>query len=348
MMSLPTSSATSLQASAAGRTLLTWLGGLARAGRGPVPASPSPAPASSKASRTSGISGPRGSALSGSAALQSSLASRLKARFAGDGGTLFSETWKEKATPAGWRYWAHTASGRRTSGSGAGSWPTTTSGHRRGLRSGAVDVEKLASWPSPMAASPATEEYNEAGDTCNSRKTKQLLGWPSPSAQDGPKGGPSQGTDRLPAAASQASWATPTKRDHKDGASDGTVEVNALLGRQVWEAGWPTPNSGPPNDRDTRWEGRRAVCKARHGTNGFGLTLGMATQLSGPPPTGSPAATTSPGQLNPAHSRWLMGFPPGWDFCGAMATPLCRKSRRSSSQRTWVPWEGTAYEPPDD
>ena len=54
---------------------------------------------------------------------------------------------------------------------------------------------------------------------------------------------------------------------------------------------WPSPNAGPQNDRDTKWEGRRKECKARHGNNGFGLTLGMAASLS-PWPTpmaGTPA-----------------------------------------------------------
>ena len=42
-------------------------------------------------------------------------------------------------------------------------------------------------------------------------------------------------------------------------------------------------------------------------------------------------------RLDPAHVRWLMGFPPEWDACTVTATPSSRKSRRRSSEPTGKP-----------
>jgi hypothetical protein len=83
-------------------------------------------------------------------------------------------------------------------------------------------------------------------------------------------------------------------------------------------AGWPTPIC---NDElgSTHCYGSRKIA----------LKLPGAARLAGETP-GSSASTAKRGVLNPAFSRWLMGYPAAWDACVPTGTPSSRKSRRSS------------------
>ncbi len=125
---------------------------------------------------------------------------------------------------------------------------------------------------------------------------KGCTGWPTPCSQDGPKGGPAQGADRLPGAAQLAGWPTPATRDGKGGYQGGRMR-DGKLSTDVLDV--TVQLAGP--------------CR---------LTV------SGETLTGSSAVTESGGQLHPAHSRWLMGLPIAWDDCAAMVTLSSTRKRR--------------------
>lgn len=60
-----------------------------------------------------------------------------------------------------------------------------------------------------------------------------------------------------------STWPITTVREHKDGASVGTVPVNALLGRVVWLASWGTPVAAPANSSPEAFKARKVRAVAR-------------------------------------------------------------------------------------
>lgn len=108
------------------------------------------------------------------------------------------------------------------------------------------------------------------------------------------------------------------------------------------ESGWPTPDASVFEAANmVRLMERRQECRTRHGNgNGFGLTLGQAVTLlcsgwtHGSITHGLCAPTDERGRLHPSHAGWMMGYPPEWDSCGAMAMQSCRNSQPRSSRRS--------------
>lgn len=138
-----------------------------------------------------------------------------------------------------------------------------------------------------------------------------ISGWPTPVANDSTgsthcySGRDSDGSRKialkLPGAVLLAGWVTPTSRDWKD-----------TPGMEAQRGGKDRLDQLP----------RQAYTAASE--DHFRLTA------SGVMLTGSNAGIGSGGQLNPAHSRWLMGYPPEWCDCAVTATQSARRPARSS------------------
>lgn len=182
---------------------------------------------------------------------------------------------------------------------------------------------QLATVPTPMAGSPATETYNAAGNSDYSRRIVELASLnlaavPTPCANEDNK-------------SVEAHLAMKKRMGERDGTESDRKAITSL---QVTAklAAVTTPSA-----RD--WKDTSGMSES--GVDPDGSTRSRLDQLlrqaqlaaSGETATGGTAATGSSGQLDPAYSRWLMGVPPEWDGFACSATELLSRSRKRSSKR---------------
>jgi hypothetical protein len=307
---------------------------------------------------TLGICGPTSFASSVPAGPLSSWESRLRERLAMVGSTELALIWREKVTPAGRLMsrlapWTPPISEAGCGGSRA-TWPTITTldaADRPGMRPSRAATGRTGGYISEFIA-----ELGNMGS------------WSTPRASDGEKGGPNQsfgaGGQPLPAQMHQATWPTPTARDHFPPHTPEYIAKHKANGHGMSNlndsmsltATWPTPKasaagetsrSGDRKDeplmgglmRGATW----ATPSARDWKDSAGMSLEredgrtridlvphqmIATARSGQEPDGSPATTEKRGAPNPAFPCWLMGYPAVWLLGAVSATPSSRKSRR--------------------
>ncbi|MFA9287699.1 hypothetical protein ACCQ08_23165 [Comamonas sp. SY3] len=233
--------------------------------------------------------------------LQRRLTEKLKVETARLGSTLYKLTWKEWVTPSGRLRSRLRASVRRTSATEPTGWPTPTARDH---------------FPAHTAQYIAAKKAQGHG-MANLNDLMQLTGWPTPNSTIvDAKPNPPITSGRKPT-------------DPQISTADIAVHL----------CGWGTPTASEPGGT-----GEQYVARSKATTGNAAptmLTHQVQSYLPGPARLtasgelliGSCAGMESGGQLNPAHSRWLMGLPPEWDACAPTEMPSTRKPRKPSSKQ---------------
>ena len=267
-----------------------------------------------------------------------SLQSALEANLNGPGSMIYQTVWKPHTTPLGRQIYRRRASARRTSDSEhslvPSGWPSPTTSDTRSYSETALTIwlggkttnghgmdlnmaGQLSGWPSPTVGNAAGSQMAKGASTTGRRPdgskatvslnaVAQASGWPTPMAGTPAQNGNNEAgnNDSSRKTVALSGWPTPTSRDHKDGKECPNVPLNALLGRVAWLTANP-----------------QAARITADGTMLTGCSAGME----------------SGGQLNPAFSGWLQGFP---EACAMQRSqPACAKHQRSPARdapaRVW-------------
>lgn len=221
-----------------------------------------------------------------------------------------------------------------------------------------LDAARLTTWPTPGAkdgsksvrsAQGAVNEAERRGWNNDLSTAAVCASWPTPAAMDATSNKESvdskkargSGGINLSASAVLAGWATPAAKEaggtpeqfldrkRKAVAKGSSLGVSLTsLSLQAQLGSWATPAA-----RDHRSDRGQKSDSEQYGSKGRPLPRQALLVDSGETPSGGSAVTGKLAQLNPAHSRWLMGLPPAWDACAPTATRSSPRSRPPSSEQ---------------
>lgn len=295
-------------------------------GPDPALASLSARQAKEKGLLTTGTSGPPSIFSSNNAALNSSLASRLREQTEILGSTLYNLTWTQRRMPSGLRKPSLRASARPTSDPATIGWPmprTVTGGAESGARK--KELGRLSSGGSDLQAEALLTAWPlSARPTASARDWKDSEGMAVTATN--PDGSERTRLDQLPRVANLAGWPTTSCNNDRTGNPKSAMEMTRGDGSKVQQrlqdfavlAGWPTTRAADGEKNVRTLDGSLAEIDRK----GSPQDLAMGAALAGWPctPMAGASATETYNQAGNTDYSRKTEFLPGKDVAGSGIT----------------------------